>query len=92
MTHGKALKLTDVERIHRDLAKHEQERLAIRERLLAHDDARLDIAKKHKVTLQTLNKIDRVRKIAGKHGTEAALRVRGHKVPQQSDKEERGVS
>jgi hypothetical protein len=69
MTHGKALKLTDVERIHADLAKHEQERLAIRELLLAHDDARLDIAKKHKVTLQTLNKIDRVRKIAGKHGT-----------------------
>lgn len=91
MTHGKALSLKDVERIHRDLIKHEEERLAIRERLLAHEDARLDIAKKHKVTLQTLNKIDRVRKIAGKHGTDAALRVRGHKVQEQSDQAECGA-
>jgi len=83
MTHGKALNLKEVERIHADLVKHEQEKLAIRERLLAHEDTKLDIAKKHKITLQTLNKIDRVRKIAGKHGTQAALRVRGHKVPQQ---------
>ena len=70
MTHGKALKLNDIERIHADLIKHDEQRLAI--------------AKKYKITLETLNKIDRVRKIAGKHGTEAALRVRGHKVPKQS--------
>jgi thiamine monophosphate synthase len=88
MTKGKALKLSDVERIHRDLIRHEEERLAIRERLLAHEDARLDIAKKHKVTLQTLNKIDRVRKIAGKYGTNAVLRVRRHKVSKQSDQAE----
>ena len=78
MSKGKALKLNDVERIHADLIKH--------------DEARLAISKKYRITLETLNKIDRVRKIAGKHGTEAALRVRRHKVPQQSDQEERGVS
>jgi len=76
MTHSKALKLKDVERIHADLIKH--------------DEARLSIAKKYSITLETLNKIDRVRKIAGKHGTKAALRLRGHKVSQQSDQAERG--
>lgn len=72
MTKGKALKLSDVERIHADLIKH--------------DEARLAIAKKYRITLETLNKIDRVRKIAGKYGTQAALRLRGHQVPKQSSK------
>jgi len=76
MTHSKALKLNDVERIHADLIKH--------------DEARLAIAKKYKITLETLNKIDRVRKIAGKHGTKAALRVSRHKVSEQPDQAERG--
>jgi Trp operon repressor len=71
MSKGKALKLNDVERIHADLIKHDEERLAI--------------AKKYRITLETLNKIDRVRKIAGKYGTEAALRSRRHKAAQQSD-------
>ena len=71
MTHSKALKLNDVERIHADLIKLEDQRLAV--------------AKKHRITLETLNKIDRVRKIAGKYGTQAALRVRRHKVQEQSD-------
>jgi hypothetical protein len=75
MSKGKALKLNDVERIHADLIKH--------------DEARLAIAKKYRITLETLNKIDRVRKIAGKHGTDAALRVRRHKVSQQSGEAER---
>ena len=74
MSKGKALKLNDVERIHADLIKH--------------DEARLSIAKKYRITLETLNKIDRVRKIAGKYGTEAALRVRRHKVSQQSGEAE----
>ena len=77
MTKGKALKLSDVERIHADLIRH--------------DEARLAIANKYRITLETLNKIDRVRKIAGKYGTDAALRVRGHKVPKQSDKTECGA-
>jgi diaminopimelate decarboxylase len=71
MTKGKALKLSDVERIHADLIKH--------------DEAKLAIAKKYRITLETLNKIDRVRKIARKYGPEATLRVRGHKVQKQSD-------
>ena len=71
MTHGKALKLKDVERIHADLAKH--------------DEAKLAIAKKHSITLETLNKIDWVRRRAGKYGPQATLRVRGHKVQEQSD-------
>jgi Trp operon repressor len=74
MSKGKALKLSDVERIHADLIKH--------------DEARLAIAKKYRITLETLNKINRVRKIAGKYGTDAALRVRGHKIPKQSDQAE----
>lgn len=74
MSKGKALKLSDVERIHADLIKH--------------DEARLAIAKKYRITLETLNKIDRVRKIAGKYGTEAALRVCRHKVSQQSGEAE----
>jgi len=77
MSKGKALKLNDVERIHADLIKH--------------DEARLAIAKKYRITLETLNKIDRVRKIAGKHGTDAALRVRGHKVQEQSDQAQCGA-
>lgn len=77
MTHSKALKLNDVERIHADLIKLEEQRLAV--------------AKKHRITLETLNKIDRVRKIAGKHGTDAALRVRGHKVQKQSDQAQCGA-
>ena len=76
MTKGKALKLSDVERIHADLIKH--------------DEARLAIAKKYRITLETLNKIDRVRKIAGKYGPQAALRLRGHQVPKQSSKTECG--
>jgi hypothetical protein len=76
MTHSKALKLNDVERIHADLIKLEDQRLAV--------------AKKHRITLETLNKIDRVRKIAGKYGTQAALRLRGHQVPKQSSKTECG--
>lgn len=71
MSKGKALKLSDVDRIHADLIKH--------------DEAKLAIAKKYSITLETLNKIDRVRKIAGKYGTEAALRVGRHKTTQQSD-------
>lgn len=76
MTHGKALKLKDVERIHADLAKH--------------DEAKLAIAKKYSITLETLNKIDWVRRRAGKYGKEATLRVRGHKVSQQPNQAERG--
>lgn len=71
MTHGKALKLKDVERIHADLAKHDEDKLAI--------------AKKYSITLETLNKIDWVRRRARKYGPEATLRVRGHKVQEQSD-------
>jgi len=77
MTKGKALKLSDVERIHADLIKHDEERLAI--------------AKKYRITLETLNKIDWVRRRARKYGEDAALRVRGHKVPKQSDKTECGA-
>lgn len=76
MTHGKALKATDIERIHADLVKY--------------DEAKLAIAKKYKITLETLNKIDWVRRRAGKYGTQATLRVRGHKVQKQSDQAERG--
>lgn len=76
MTKGKALKLSDVERIHADLIKLEDQRLAV--------------AKKHRITLETLNKIDWVRRRAGKYGKEATLRVRGHKVSQQSDQAECG--
>ena len=75
MTHGKALKAIEVERIHADLIKH--------------DESKLAIAKKYKITLETLNKINRVRKIAGKYGPQAALRVLGHKVQKQSDQAER---
>jgi hypothetical protein len=75
MTHGKALKAIEVERIHADLIKH--------------DEAKLAIANKYKITLETLNKIDRVRKIAGKYGPQAALRVRGHKVQKQRSETER---
>ena len=77
MTHSKALKLSDVERIHADLIKHDEERLAI--------------AKKYRITLETLNKIDWVRRRARKYGEDATLRVRGHKVPKQSDKTECGA-
>ena len=71
MTHGKALKGSDIERIHADLVKY--------------DEAKLAIAKKYSITLETLNKIDWVRRRAGKYGKEASLRVRGHKVQKQSD-------
>jgi hypothetical protein len=71
MTHGKALKLKDVERIHADLAKHDEDKLAI--------------AKKYSITLETLNKIDWVRRRARKYGPEATLRGSGHKVQEQSD-------
>jgi hypothetical protein len=71
MTKGKALKLSDVERIHADLIKH--------------DEAKLAIAKKYHITLETLNKIDWVRRRARKYGPEASLRVRGRKVQEQSD-------
>lgn len=76
MTHGKALKGSDIERIHADLVKY--------------DEAKLAIAKKYSITLETLNKIDWVRRRARKHGPEATLRVRGHKVQKQSDQAERG--
>ena len=66
MSYSRALKAKDVERIHADLINH--------------DEARLAIAKKYRITLETLNKIDRVRKIAGKYGTDATLEVRGYKV------------
>lgn len=75
MTKGKALKLNDIERIHADLAKH--------------DEARVAIAKKYSITLETLNKIDWVRRRARKYGPEASIRVCGHKVPKQSDQAER---
>ena len=52
MTHGKALKASDIERIHADLVKY--------------DEAKLAIAKKYSITLETLNKIDWVRRRAGK--------------------------
>lgn len=77
MTHGKALKLSDVERIHADLIKH--------------DEAKLAIAKKYQITLETLNKIDWVRRRARKYGEDATLRVRRHKISQQSDQAERGA-
>lgn len=76
MTHGKALKASDVERIHADLVKY--------------DEAKLAIAKKYSITIETLNKIDWVRRRAGKYGKEATLRGRGHKVQKQSDQAERG--
>ena len=71
MTHGKALKASDIERIHADLAKH--------------DEAKLAIAKKYSITIETLNKIDWVRRRAWKYGPQATLRVRGRKVQEQSD-------
>lgn len=76
MTHGKALKGSDIERIHADLVKY--------------DEAKLAIAKKYSITIETLNKIDWVRRRAGKYGPQATLRVRGHKVQKQSDQAERG--
>lgn len=71
MTKGKALKLSDIDRIHVDLIKHDEERLAI--------------AKKYSITLETLNKIDWVRRRARKYGPKATLRGSGHKVQEQSD-------
>ena len=76
MTHGKALKASDIERIHADLAKH--------------DEAKLAIAKKYSITIETLNKIDWVRRRARKYGPKASLRVSRHQVSQQSDQEKRG--
>ena len=66
MTHSKALTPKDIERIHADLVKH--------------DEAKIAIAKKHSIALETLNKIDWIRRRAKKYGPEAVFRVSGHKV------------
>lgn len=71
MTHGKALKPTDVERIYADLKALDQRAIAV--------------AAKHKITMETLRKIDKVRLDAEKCGPYAVVGIRRYKAKKRTD-------
>lgn len=78
MTHGKALKPTDVERIYADLKALDQRAIAI--------------AAKHKITMETLRKIDKVRLDAEKCGPYAVVGVRRYKAKKRTDQAKDGAA
>lgn len=77
MTHGKALKLKDVDLIHSELA-------AIDHKVIA-------IANKYKITIETLRKIDKVRMDAEKCGPYAVVGVRRYKAKKRTDQAKDGA-
>lgn len=78
MTKGKALKLTDVERIHADLEALDRQAIAL--------------AARYNITMETLRKIDKVRLDAEKCGPYAVVGIRRYKAAKWASKAKDGAA
>jgi hypothetical protein len=77
MTLGTALKANEIDKIHAEMEKIERQVLAI--------------AKKYRITVETLRRIDRVRMDAKKCGPYAVVGVRRYKAKKRTDQAENGA-
>ena len=78
MSKGKALKLTDVERIYADLDALDQQAIAV--------------AKKYQITIETLRKMDKVRLDAKERGPYAVIGIRRHQIKKRSGEAKDGTA